>query len=262
MTTLGVPLNGLVLRDETISRLRSVCEMLRHADALRAQAIELPRVLLSGPPGTGKTQIARVLANESGRRLLSVSPTELRASYLGQNGSRVRETFERARASAPCIIFLDDLEWSASARDSGRSDVVSNEIVTELLVQMDTHRKQTGDIFMLAATENPANVDPAVRLRFTLHIELQKPGLEERRRLIVQSLGMHRLDFDIDGTAGEIATLSEGMSGRDLTSVVRQAAARDAERVENSGTGDPFVLTRATLLGVLKQWSLSSRSRA
>lgn len=255
------PMNGLVLRDEMITQLRSVCEMLRHADTLRAHAIELPRVLLSGPPGTGKTQIARLLANESGYCLVSVSPTELRASYIGQGGSRLREAFERARASAPCILFLDDLEWSASARDSGRSDHVSNEIVIELLVQMDTLRKQTRHIVMLAATENPANVDPAVRLRFTMHIQLQKPGLEERRRLIVQSLVTHRLDFDIDGTAEEIATRSEGMSGRDLTSLVRQAAQSDAERVENAGTADSFVLTRATLLRVLGQWT-SSRSHA
>ena len=259
MTSL--PMNGLVLRDETITQLRSVCEMLRHADTLRAHAIELPRVLLSGPPGTGKTQIARVIANESGYRFVSVSPTELRASYIGQGGSRLREAFERARASAPCILFLDDLEWSACARDSNQSDVVSNEIVIELLTQIDGVKKATGDIFILAATQNPAKVDPPVRLRFTMHIELQKPGLEERRRLIVQSLGAHRVDFDIDGTAEEIATLSEGMSGRDLTSVVRQAAQNDAERVENADTVDSFVLTRATLLRVLRQWS-SSRSHA
>jgi transitional endoplasmic reticulum ATPase len=253
MTSLDVApsWDALILPDATITRLQSLCEMLRNAAALRAHALEIPRVLLSGPPGTGKSLIARTLASESGRAFVVAGPSELRVGYIGQSGRRVRDVFERARSVAPSILFLDEIEWSAAARGSRRSDHVTDEIVTELLVQFVGLRSASSEVCVLAATIDPTQIDTAVRLRHALHIEIPKPGLEERRRMITTFIGTHHADFDIESTANELATLSQGMCGRDLKALVQQALQRAVERAINDGTLDQLALTRTDLFGPL-----------
>jgi SpoVK/Ycf46/Vps4 family AAA+-type ATPase len=180
MTTLdvGPSWGGLILPDATITRLRAITAWLGNVEMLRAQGIELPRVLLVGPSGAGKTQIARALARESGRTLVDAGPALLRGALIGQSARMVRDVFERARKAGPCILFLDDIESSAAARSSGKSDHVTTEIVTELLAQM--YQIRSSDVFLLAATSEPEQVDPAVLLRLGQRIEIRPPAADQR----------------------------------------------------------------------------------
>jgi transitional endoplasmic reticulum ATPase len=242
--------DSLILQEATLKRLKSICQMLRNAETLRAQHIDVPRAaLLFGPPGTGKTQVARTLANESGLAFIAASPSDLKAGYVGQSGQKVRELFERARGVAPCILFIDEIESTASSRDGGKSDQFTGEIVNELLTQMDGVKKKTGDVFVLAATNHPGMIDAAVLSRFEERIEIPNPGLDERRLMIKTFIGKRRVDFDVEHTAHELAALSEGMSGRDLSSLVRRASQQAAQRAMDEGTADQVVITRADLLG-------------
>ena len=173
----------------------------------RAQHIDVPRAaLLFGPPGTGKTQIARTLANESGLGFIAAGPSDLKAGFTGQSGQLVRTLFERARGSAPCILFIDEIESGAASRDGGETDQFTGEIVNELLTQMDGAKKKTGDVFVLAATNHPKLVDAAVLSRFEERIEIPNPGLDERRRMIATFIGKRRVDFDVASAAEELAT--------------------------------------------------------
>jgi SpoVK/Ycf46/Vps4 family AAA+-type ATPase len=241
--------DSLILQEPTIRRLKSICSMVKNAEMLRAQHIDVPRAaLLFGPPGTGKTQIARTLANESGLAFIAASPSDVKAGYLGQSGQKVRELFERARGSAPCILFIDEIESGAASRDGGKADQYTGEIVNELLTQMDGAKKKTGDVFVLAATNHPKLVDGAVLSRFEERIEIPNPGLEERRRMIKTFIGKRRVDFDVDTAAEELATLSDGLSGRDLGSLVRKASQQAAQRAMDAGTPDQVIITRGDLL--------------
>ena len=241
--------DSLILQEPTIRRLKSICSMVKNAEALRAQHIDVPRAaLLFGPPGTGKTQIARTLANESGLAFIAAGPSDLKAGFTGQSGQLVRTLFERARGSAPCILFIDEIESGAASRDGGKTDQFTGEIVNELLTQMDGVKKKTGDVFVLAATNHPKLVDAAVLSRFEERIEIPNPGLDERRRMIATFIGKRRVDFDVASAAEELATLSEGMSGRDLSSLVRKASQQAVQRAMDEGTPDQVTITRGDLL--------------
>src|SRR5205823_2633881 len=98
-------------------------------------------VLLFGPSGTGKTQIARTLANESGLSFIGAAPTDMKGAFLGHAGRNVRELFERARAKSPAILFLDELDAGAASREGGKADQFTDEIVGALLDQMDGVKK-------------------------------------------------------------------------------------------------------------------------
>lgn len=251
----GARWESLILPDATLKRLRRVAEMLKHAEALREQGIDPPRgALLFGPPGTGKTQIAKTLANESGLAFIAAGPSDIKAGYLGQSGQKVRELFERARAK-PTILFIDEIESGAASRNSGKADQFTGEIVTELLTQMEGVKKVTGTLFVLAATNHPNLVDDAVLSRFEDRIEIPNPGLEQRKRMLKTFIGKRRVDFDVDQVADEVAMRTEGLSGRDLMSVVRRASQQSAERAMDAGTPGNIVMSRDDLLG---QLSLSS----
>jgi SpoVK/Ycf46/Vps4 family AAA+-type ATPase len=241
----------LVLPEPVMKRLKRTSEMLKHAEVMREQGLEPPRAtLLYGPPGTGKTEIARTLANESGLNFIAAGPSDLKGAYLGQSGKMVKELFERARAK-PSVLFIDEIESSAAARTGGRGDQYTNEIVNELLTQMDGVKKTTGTVFVLAATNHLDQIDAAVRSRFEDKLEIPNPGSDERRRMIATFLAKRRVDFDLESVAREVATLTDGLSGRDLMSLVRRASQASMDRALDAGTPGSVVMMRDDLLGQL-----------
>jgi SpoVK/Ycf46/Vps4 family AAA+-type ATPase len=128
--------------------------------------------LLYGPPGTGKTQIARTLSKESGVAFIAAGPADLKAGFLGQSVQKVNELFQRARDKAPCILFIDEIDSGAPDRSGANADQYTIEIVNELLRQMDGVRKSDRHVFVLAATNLPGLVDPALLSRFEEKIEI------------------------------------------------------------------------------------------
>ena len=161
----GATWDSLVLQQDVLEKLQTLCESLRHVEDFAAQGFDVPKgALLYGPPGTGKTQIARTLANESGVPFIAASTADLKAGFVGQSGQKVRELFEMARGRAPCILFLDEIETVAPARGGPGADTFTAEIVTQLLQEMEGVKKTERHVFVLAATNLPDAIDGAAAL--------------------------------------------------------------------------------------------------
>ncbi|MEP6970283.1 MAG: AAA family ATPase, partial [Betaproteobacteria bacterium] len=238
----------LVLTDDTLQQLKTVCEGMRHMESLQQQGIEPPRgALLFGPPGTGKTQIARTLANEAGVAFIAAGPSDIKAGFIGQSGIKLRELFERARAKAPSILFIDEIDSVASTRGDANG-VTNDEVVNEMLAQMDGVKKNSRPVFVLAATNHPEKLDAAIKSRFTYQIEIPNPDQAQRERLLAIFLGGKRqVDFDIVATAAELAARTNGLGGRDLQSLVRRAEQRAVQRALAAGIPERVVLSRVDI---------------
>ncbi len=246
--------DSLILAEDTVETLKTICESLRHVETLRKQGVEPPRgALLYGPPGTGKTQIARTLANESGLPFLAATTSDLKAGFLGQSGQKAHELFERARGKAPCVLFIDEIEAVTPARGSAQADQLTGEIVTQMLQELDGVRKSERHVFVLAATNLPELVDPAILSRFEERIEIPNPGPDQRRLLFRMFLGkQHRVDFDAAAMADELTSRCGGdISGRDIRSLVRRASHHAVQRALKAGTPDQIVLSREDLVSQL-----------
>ena len=247
----GARWDTLILQEPIVKRLKRISEMLKHAETLREQGIDPPKAaLLFGPPGTGKTQIAKTLANESGLNFIAASPSDIKGAHLGESGKLVKELFERARAK-PTVLFIDEIESTAASRNGGKGDQYTSEIVNELLTQMDGVKKTSGTVFVLAATNYPHLVDDAVLSRFEERLEIPNPGPEERKQMLRTFIGKRRVDFDVEALADELGPKLDGLSGRALMALVRRASQQSAERAMDAGTPGQIVLSREDVLGSL-----------
>ena len=214
----GADWDNLIVSEDTLNKLKTLRDSLRALDTLEKQGIEPPRgALFYGPPGTGKTQIARTLANESGLPFISAAPADLKAGYIGQSGTKVRALFDQARAKAPCILFIDEFDSSAAARGGPHADQFTDEIVNGLLAAMEGVQKSGRPVFVVAATNYPERLDPAILSRFMYKIEIPNPDLEQRIRLFKIFLSRQkRIDFNVEEMAAELARKAGEISGRDI----------------------------------------------
>jgi SpoVK/Ycf46/Vps4 family AAA+-type ATPase len=228
----------LILPDATLKELKTTAGLLQHADAFRKRGIGVPRgLLLYGPPGTGKTQIARTLANETGLRFIAASTADIKQGFLGQSGQKVRELFERARESAPSLLFIDELDIIAASR-GGQNDAIMTEIVGQLLQEMDGIAAQTQSVFVLAATNRLDQIDAAVLSRLPKQIEIPPPDRDAAQRLLAVMLGGKPLAFDLATGTRTLAAHANGKSGRDLRSWVEAAEHNAVARAIDAGDPD------------------------
>jgi SpoVK/Ycf46/Vps4 family AAA+-type ATPase len=226
---------ALVLPADTLQALHTTASLLKDAETFAARGISVPRgLLLYGPPGTGKTQVARTLANETGLRFIAASTAELKQGYVGQSGQKVRELFERARESAPSLLFLDELDIVAGAR-GGDGDSFTAEIVGQLLQELDGFAAHAQHVFVLAATNRIEQIDAAVLSRFPRRMEIPLPDAPGRARLLQVLLQGKPVGFALETASGVLAQHSEGASGRDLRSWVEQAEQRAVVRAVQAG---------------------------
>ncbi len=232
----------LVLADETMQELKTTAGLLQHADTFRKRGIGVPRgLLLYGPPGTGKTQIARTLANETGLRFIAASTADIKQGFVGQSGQKVRELFDRARESAPSLLFIDEIDIIASARGGG-NDSFQTEIIGQLLQEMDGAKAQTQAVFVLAATNRIDQLDPALLSRLPKQIEIPLPDRDGARRILQILLRKKPLDFDMSVGCRELAQRADGRSGRDLRNWVESAEHRAVARAIDAGDPDSIAL--------------------
>ena len=205
----------------------AVVEPIRHPQLFAAVGITAPAgVLLYGPPGCGKTLLAKAVANESHSNFISVKGPELLNKYVGESERAVRQVFERAAASAPCIIFFDEIDALCPRRaQDASSDSSSSRIVNQLLTEMDGLSGRNG-VYLLAATNRPDILDPALtrpgRLDKALYVRLPNP---EERADILQTCGRNTPwaeDIDLSLIARDAR--AEGFSGADLAALVRESS--------------------------------------
>lgn len=235
------------VREEMIM---AIVEPIRRPEMFSSLGLHAPAgVLLYGPPGCGKTLLARAVASESGANFISVKGPELLSKYVGDSELAVRKVFQRARSSAPCVIFFDELDALAPRRGSGggESSGASERVVNMLLTEMDgfSERKQ---VFLVAATNRPDIIDPAMlrpgRLDKLVYVPL--PNAAGRVSILKTLLRGVKLgdDIDVEKIAGDKAC--DGFSGADLQALIRVAgenALRECMK-RTDGTGDVKIENR------------------
>jgi transitional endoplasmic reticulum ATPase len=211
---------------------------LKFPDLFAKAAVTPPKgILLSGPPGCGKTLLAKAVASESEVNFISVKGPSLLSKYVGESERGVREVFRKARQAAPCIVFFDEIDALVPGRSGGASDShVTERVVSQFLTEMDGIEELKG-VLVLGATNRADLLDPALLRpgRFDMVLEVQPPDRQGRKAIF--EIGLRGKPLADDVNVDDLATVSEGLSGADIGGVCREAAlAAVRECVSTSST--------------------------
>ena len=212
-------------QDEAKESLAELVDFLKHTEKYREIGAKQPKgALLIGPPGTGKTLLARALAGEAGVPFYSISGSEFVEMFVGVGASRVRDMFENAKKSAPCIIFIDEIDAIGKSRDSqiGGNDE-REQTLNQLLSEMDGFDGKKG-IVVLAATNRPEVLDKALLRpgRFDRRIIVEKPDLPGREAILKVHAAKVKLDEDVN--LHDLALATSGATGADLANMINEGA--------------------------------------
>jgi transitional endoplasmic reticulum ATPase len=210
--------------DEEIKKIREMVELpLKHPEIFERLGIEPPKgVLLHGPPGTGKTLLAKAVAGETNAKFFLINGPEIMSKYYGQSEENLRKKFEEAEASAPSIIFIDEIDAIAAKRDEVQGEV-EKRVVAQLLSIMDG-MKSRGKVIVIAATNMPNSLDLALRRpgRFDREIEVGVPG--KAGRLNILKIHTRNMPLDESVVLDDIANITYGFVGADVSALVKEAA--------------------------------------
>ncbi|MEM4642236.1 MAG: CDC48 family AAA ATPase [Candidatus Caldarchaeum sp.] len=197
---------------------------LKYPDVFKRLGIRPPRgILLYGPPGTGKTLLAKAVATESQANFISVKGPEVLSKWVGESEKAVREIFRKARETAPCIIFFDELDSIAPRRGIHTDAGVTDRIVNQLLTEMDGMQSLKG-VVVLGATNRPDILDPALLRPGRFDRVLYVPPPDRNARLAIFKIHTREMPLDQDVDLEQLAALTEGYTGADIEAVVREAA--------------------------------------
>ncbi|MDO5671313.1 MAG: ATP-dependent zinc metalloprotease FtsH [Actinomycetaceae bacterium] len=225
--------------DEAVEELEEIKEFLAEPAKFHAVGARIPKgVLLYGPPGTGKTLLARAVAGEADVPFFSMSGSEFVEMFVGMGASRVRDLFEQARANAPAIIFVDEIDAVGRHRGTGTGGGHDEreQTLNQLLVEMDGFDERT-NVILIAATNRPDVLDPALLRpgRFDRQVSVEAPDLKGRAAILNVHAANKPMTSDVD--LSQIAKRTPGFTGADLANVLNEAAlltARaGANRIDN-----------------------------
>jgi cell division protease FtsH len=218
--------------EEAKQELAEIVEFLKYQEKFAALGARIPRgVLLVGPPGTGKTYLSRAVAGEAGVPFFSISGSEFVEMFVGVGASRVRDLFDQAKRSAPCIVFVDEIDAVGRQRGAGLggSHDEREQTLNQILVEMDGFDTNT-NVIVLAATNRPDVLDPALLRpgRFDRRVILDNPDIRGRQAILEVHARGKPLDRDVD--LGVLARQTPGFSGADLMNLLNEGAILSARR--------------------------------
>ena len=223
----GIRFDDVAGEDEAKENLAEIVEYLHDPSKYREIGASMPKgVLLVGPPGTGKTMLAKAVAGESNVPFFSMSGSEFVEMFVGMGASKVRDLFKQAKEKAPCIVFIDEIDAIGQKRD-GR--VMGNDereqTLNQLLTEMDGFEENNG-VILLAATNRPESLDPALLRpgRFDRRVPVELPDLKGREDILKVHAKKVRMDRHVDYQ--KIARMASGASGAELANIVNEAALR------------------------------------
>ena len=212
--------------EDVKQELREAVELpLKHPEAFKRLGIEPPKgVLLYGPPGCGKTLLAKAVATESEANFISVKGPEIFSKWVGESERAIREVFRKARTAAPCIVYFDEIDSIAPIRGYGAGDsMVTERVVTQLLAELDGIER-LGNVVVLGATNRPDMIDPALLRPGRFDRLVYVPPPDYRARLEILKIHTRNMPLAEDVDLEELARMTERYAGSDLESLVREAA--------------------------------------
>ena len=213
--------------DEAEENLAEIVEYLHDPGKYREIGAQMPKgVLLVGPPGTGKTMLAKAVAGEADVPFFSISGSEFVEMFVGMGASKVRDLFKQAKEKAPCIVFIDEIDAIGKKRDGniGGNDE-REQTLNQLLTEMDGFEGNSG-VMILAATNRPESLDPALTRpgRFDRRVPVELPDLQGREAILKVHAKKIKLADDVD--FNRVARMASGASGAELANIVNEAALR------------------------------------
>jgi transitional endoplasmic reticulum ATPase len=210
--------------EEEVKKIREMVELpLKHPELFERLGVEAPKgVLLHGVPGTGKTLLAKAVANETNSNFILINGPEIMSKFYGESEANLRKKFEEAEKNSPSIIFIDEIDAIASKREESKGEV-ERRVVAQLLAIMDG-LKSRGKVVVIAATNIPNSLDPALRRpgRFDREIEIGVP--QKEGRLNILKIHTRNMPLAKDVTLKKLAEVTHGFVGADLSSLAKEAA--------------------------------------
>ena len=237
----GIKFSDVAGEDEAKENLSEIVDYLHNPDKYKEVGAAMPKgVLLVGPPGTGKTMLAKAVAGEANVPFFSMSGSEFVEMFVGMGASKVRDLFKQAKEKAPCIVFIDEIDAIGKKRDGqlGGNDE-REQTLNQLLTEMDGFEGNTG-VIILAATNRPESLDPALTRpgRFDRRVPVELPDLKGREDILKVHAKKIKTDKDIDYS--KIARMASGASGAELANIVTEAALRAVRDKRSFATQEDF----------------------
>ena len=228
-STEGIHFDDVAGEDEAKENLQEIVDYLHDPGKYREIGASMPKgILLVGPPGTGKTMLAKAVAGESNVPFFSISGSEFVEMFVGMGASKVRDLFRQAKEKAPCIVFIDEIDAIGGKRSGGQYGGGNDEreqTLNQLLTEMDGFEGNSG-VIILAATNRPESLDPALTRpgRFDRRVPVELPDLKGREAILKVHAKKIKVAEDVDFS--KIARMASGASGAELANIVNEAALR------------------------------------
>ena len=233
----GIKFDDVAGEEEAKENLREIVDYLHNPEKYREVGASMPKgILLVGPPGTGKTMLAKAVAGEADVPFFSMSGSEFVEMFVGMGAAKVRDLFRQAKEKAPCIVFIDEIDAIGKKRDGrvGGNDE-REQTLNQLLTEMDGFEENSG-VILLAATNRPESLDPALTRpgRFDRRVPVELPDLKGRESILKVHARKIRTAENIDYSA--VARMASGASGAELANIVNEAALRAVREGRNTVT--------------------------
>ena len=234
----GIKFSDVAGEDEAKENLAEIVDYLHNPKKYEEIGAKMPKgLLLVGPPGTGKTMLAKAVAGEAGVPFFSMSGSEFVEMFVGMGASKVRDLFKQAKEKAPCIVFIDEIDAIGGKRGNGNlgGHDEREQTLNQLLTEMDGFDGNTG-VVILAATNRPEMLDPALTRpgRFDRRVPVELPDLKGREAILKVHAEKIKVDPNVDFT--RIARMASGASGAELANIVNEAALRAVRQGRKAAT--------------------------